>query len=66
MDEDKPTGTYRCAACERIWDGSDLILDPKSIVPRYTCGDGFCDANVRRISELPKVEYEKSLEDKVD
>lgn len=65
MDGDKPIGTYQCGACKEIWDGSETYFDPKYTSQRLTCGDLFCGANVRRISELPKIEYEKALEGRV-
>lgn len=65
MNEEKPIGTYQCVACKKVWDGSETYRDSQSIgAQRLTCGDLFCGAIVRRISELPKTEYD-DLETKV-
>ena len=52
--EEKPKGTYKCVACGKIWDGSELYQDPRNIGGRWSCGDLFCGANVIKISDNPK------------
>ena len=65
VSNEKPIGTYQCVICVEIWDGCETYLDPRRPGRGPTCGDLFCGANTRRISELPKQEYLKSLDDKV-
>lgn len=51
----KPVGTYKCVACESTWDGSELYEDPQILGSHHwTCGDLYCGANVRKISDMPK------------
>lgn len=59
---DLPKGTYKCVLCQKIWDGNETFKDPQSIGLRLTCGDLFCGASVRKISDLSKSEYLESLE----
>lgn len=56
----KLIGTYQCVACKTVCDGSELHQDPQSITVRWTCSDLFCGANVKKISDLPKAEGEKT------
>ncbi|TSC79807.1 MAG: hypothetical protein G01um101429_334 [Parcubacteria group bacterium Gr01-1014_29] len=63
----KLSGTFVCVACQSrknpcLWDGSELCEDPGR--PKWTCGDLFCAANVRRISEKSRLKYlaDKSIE----
>ncbi len=65
MNNDKPIGTYRCAACDSLWDGNETYRDPQSLAQILTCGNLLCGASVRRISDLPKTEYMARLENKV-
>ncbi len=58
-EAEKPIGTFRCVGCEEIWDGSELYDDPRSIGKHMTCGNSFCGANVQKISDFPKSEYER-------
>ena len=51
---DKPVGTYQCAACESIWDGSQLYQDERATGTRWTCGYLICGGIVREISDKPK------------
>jgi hypothetical protein len=62
----KPIGTYQCIVCERVCDGSETYDNPMSTAKRITCSDVLCGANVRRISELPLIQYKKSLETRVE
>ena len=56
-------GTYQCVICEINWNGSEIYRDPQSTgSQRLMCGDLACGANVRKISSLPKKEYQRSLE----
>lgn len=55
---EKPTGTFECLACGRIWDGSELFGDPKSTAPKWECGNLFCGGSVKKISDKPKKDYE--------
>jgi hypothetical protein len=47
----KPIGTFRCPACEKLWDGSQLYFDPPRL--RWTCGNLFCGCNVSKVSDEP-------------
>ena len=51
---EKPTGTYRCFVCEKLWDGSEVIEYPTAEDVHLTCGDAFCGASVIKISDEPK------------
>jgi len=39
---EKPKGKFKCRACNSIWDGSQLVLDPMSTAVKWTCADYFC------------------------
>lgn len=47
--ESKPEGTYRCVACGKTWDGSQLYLDPLFTAIRWTCGNLCCGGTVQQI-----------------
>ncbi|GAG30010.1 unnamed protein product [marine sediment metagenome] len=47
----KPKGTYQCLACGKLWDGSELFDDPMVTGRHWTCGDLFCGASVRKVSD---------------
>ena len=39
---DKPSGMWKCAACENVQNGSTLYRDPLSTGVRWTCSDLTC------------------------
>lgn len=39
----KPSGQWRCRACSKVWDGSELFASTR-FVRTWTCGDLFCGA----------------------
>jgi hypothetical protein len=51
----KPVGTYRCRACGRFSDGSELFDDPTKLVRTWTCSDITCGALVDKVSDEPYV-----------
>jgi len=55
-----PKGTYQCVKENLLYDGSQLHEESTSTCVRYTCID--CGSNVRKISELPKEQYLKTLD----
>ncbi|MFA6099230.1 MAG: hypothetical protein WCV50_06870 [Patescibacteria group bacterium] len=59
LDSEKPIGTFRCVVCQSLWDGSQLMASSRSY--GFRCGNPFCGACVRKISDKPKAEYEKDL-----
>ena len=51
---DKPTGKFQCVVCKRIWDGSQVYLDPTVFAVVWTCGDLTCGARVRKVQSEPE------------
>lgn len=47
----KPTGTFRCRACGRTWDGSELYEGARQYSWVWCCGDLFCGGTVDKISD---------------
>ena len=52
-----PTGTFQCMKCNKLSDGTSLVLDQSSQPPRHTCGHLPCDGFVEKISHLPLDKY---------
>ena len=48
---DKPAGTFRCLACGRTWDGSQLYQDPSTT---WTCGNLTCGGTVEPVPGIDK------------
>ncbi|HUV95767.1 MAG TPA: hypothetical protein VMX14_13210 [Anaerolineae bacterium] len=51
---DKPTGTFRCLACGRTWQGHELYQDPTKTITTWTCGDLTCGAIVEPVPPANK------------
>ena len=74
MEKEKPTGTFRCDGCGRVWDGSQLLRMaslPKPYTPMnftWRCGFLFCEDNksITKISDESMPEEErKKINDKI-
>ena len=46
MEEKKPEGKFKCVVCGKVWDGSELYIDPQSLGLRWCCGDLTCGGSV--------------------
>ena len=57
----KPEGKWRCRACGRIWDGSQLYEKLGYTNPRWwTCHDLFCGGTCDRIRETTLAQEEET------
>lgn len=47
VEMDKPIGEYKCLACNRVMDGSEVLADPSS--SWWVCKDASCGGTVARV-----------------
>jgi len=46
---EKPKGNFKCVVCGKVWDGSELYIDSRSLGVRWCCGDLTCGGSVIRM-----------------
>ena len=51
MMDNKPEGHWRCRACGRSWEGSELRLSVFHPGTVWTCWDVFCGGTCDRVAE---------------
>lgn len=53
-DFENPVGTFQCNSCREVFDGQQLLFNPKlHVMGGWVCVKENCDGEVRRISDQP-------------
>lgn len=48
----KPTGKWKCRACQTVWEGGQLYQDSSSTAVKWTCADLTCGGTCDRQEEV--------------